>query len=69
MIEYRNDTEYVTSMATDGLLLASVVITSMIAFIIMVMIVLHKCYWKNKYHDKNKEKKELKFIHNKWKNA
>lgn len=55
MIEYRDENDFVTDMQTDGLLIASIVITCLVAACIFVLILLHKFLWKRKYHNQVKD--------------
>jgi ABC-type transport system involved in Fe-S cluster assembly fused permease/ATPase subunit len=56
-------------MDTDGYIIACVFITAFVALCVLVMMVLHRFYWKRLYHKApSNEKKGFKFMHDKWYN-
>jgi hypothetical protein len=50
MLEVKGIADYDEDMATDGWLIASVIITAIVATSIFIMMMLHKFVWKKAYH-------------------
>ena len=68
MVEYRNEGNFDVEVA-DGYIVACVAITSLVAFSIFVLLLLHNFYWKRQYHkSKDKIKGDFKFDHKTWYN-
>lgn len=68
MIKYRNEIDFQEDASEDGLVIACIVITSLVAFCIFWMILLHKFRWKPQYHRAEQQSKSFKFDHTKWYN-
>ena len=50
MLDFRKDKQRIQNLSEDGYEIACIVITTFVLTSVIVMLLLHKFYWKTKYH-------------------